>query len=357
MDRSFDNRKIIHVDMDAFYASVEQRDQPEYLGRPLVVASINPRSVVCAASYEARKYGIRSAMPFHQAKRRCDSLIQVPPNFKRYKEVSETINTIFNSYTNKVERLSLDEAYLDVTDKMNDIPTATGIAIQIKREIKKMTGLTASAGVAPNKFLAKIASDWNKPDGLFIIKPHHIPQFIEQLPLRKIVGVGGAMESKLASLNINTMKDLQNCPLDFLIWKFGKFGYRLYLLAKGRDESPVRTARPRKSLSKERTFTTDLCLEEIEKFIPELVSTTYRELKNTKGKPRTFSVKIRTSDFKTLSRQMRIDFNCIDPKYLEGKARELLARLDETKNTQYRLLGTAFSNFVPDTKTNQKSLF
>ena len=136
MDRSFDNRKIIHVDMDAFYASVEQRDQPEYLGRPLVVASINPRSVVCAASYEARKYGIRSAMPFHQAKRRCDSLIQVPPNFKRYKQVSEIINTIFNSYTNKVERLSLDEAYLDVTDEMNDIPTATGIAIQIKREIK-----------------------------------------------------------------------------------------------------------------------------------------------------------------------------------------------------------------------------
>ena len=165
------------------------------------------------------------------------------------------------------------------------------------------------------------------------------------------------MENKLASLNINTMKDLQNCPLDFLIWKFGKFGYRLYLLAKGRDESPVIAARPRKSLSKERTFTTDLCLEEIEKFIPELVSTTYSELKNTKRKPRTFSVKIRTSDFKTLSRQMRIDFNCIDPKYLEEKAKELLARLDETKNTQYRLLGTAFSNFIPDTKTNQKSLF
>src|SRR5215218_2105642 len=217
-------RKILHIDMDAFYASVEQRDDPTLKGKPVIVGWAGERSVVCAASYEARKFGVHSAMPASRAKRLCPNGVWLVPDFDRYKAVSKHIREIFERHTPLVEPLSLDEAYLDVTQELTGIPTATETAEAIRREIREETRLTASAGVAPNKFLAKIASDWRKPDGIFVIKPHQVERFLVSLPVRKIPGVGKATETVLTEMGIATVGDLHQFDAGTLTNRFGKWG-------------------------------------------------------------------------------------------------------------------------------------
>ena len=253
-------RKIVHVDMDAFYASVEQRDRPELRGKPVVVAWTGPRSVVCAASYEARRFGIRSAMAAITAQRQCPQAIFVPPDFSRYREVSRQVRAIFLRHTALVEPLSLDEAYLDVSEELTGLPTATETARVIRREIRDETALTASAGVAPNKFLAKIASDWKKPDGLFVIRPQEVEAFLSPLPVGKLPGVGKTTGEALAAMGIATVGDLKSRSLVELEMRFGKFGRRLHELSRGIDEHPVVAHRPVKSISSETTFENDLPL-------------------------------------------------------------------------------------------------
>src|SRR5277367_5472545 len=220
-------RKIVHIDMDAFYASVEQRDDPQLRGKPVVVAWRGNRSVVCAASYEARKFGVRSAMPATRAERFCPDAIFIPPDFPRYRAVSNSVRQIFQRHTDLIEPLSLDEAYLDVTENKTSLPTATRVARAIREQIREELHLTASAGVAPNKFLAKIASDWRKPDGLFVIQPQEAEAFLLPLPVGRIPGVGKITEKNLEDLNIKTVGDLRAKDLKILEEKFGRYGLRL----------------------------------------------------------------------------------------------------------------------------------
>ena len=247
-------RKIIHVDMDAFYASVEQRDDPQLRGKPVIVAWKGKRSVVCAASYEARKFGVHSAMPAVRAERLCPEGIFLPPDFTRYRAVSKEVREIFKRHTDLIEPLSLDEAYLDVTENKTGLPTATLVAKTIREQIRQELNLTASAGVAPNKFLAKLASDWRKPDGLFVIQPEEVEAFLLPLPVGRIPGVGKVTEEKLAKLGIKTVSELRALELSKLEDEFGRYGARLYELARGIDESPVVPNRPTQSISVEDTF-------------------------------------------------------------------------------------------------------
>src|ERR1700677_3084016 len=263
-------RKIVHIDMDAFYASVEQRDDPALRGKPVVVAWKGKRSVVCAASYEARQFGVRSAMPAVTAERLCPQAIFVPPDFTRYKAVSSAVREIFQRHTDLIEPLSLDEAYLDVTENKTGLATATKVAIAIRRQIREELNLTASAGVAPNKFLAKIASDWRKPDGLFVIQPQEAEAFLLPLPVGRIPGVGKVTEKNLEDLNIKTVGDLRGLELKVLNELFGRYGLRLYELSRGIDHSPVVPNRVRKSISAEDTFPEDIPLPVTESAIRRL---------------------------------------------------------------------------------------
>ena len=253
-------RKIIHIDMDAFYASVEQRDDPSLRGKPVIVAWRGARSVVCAASYEARTFGVRSAMPAVRAERLCPDGIFVPPDFTRYKAVSRQVREIFLRQTDLVEPLSLDEAYLDVTAPKTDLPSATAIAETVRAQIREETALTASAGVAPNKFLAKIASDWRKPDGLFVIKPRQVEAFLIPLPVERIPGVGKVMLGKLHAMGIRTVGELREWPQFELEQRFGSFGGSLFRRARGIDERPVEPDQPVQSISAEDTFERDVPL-------------------------------------------------------------------------------------------------
>src|SRR6266571_306426 len=237
-------QKIIHVDMDAFYASVEQRDDPQLRGKPVIVAWRGNRSVVCAASYEARSFGIRSAMPAMRAERLCPEAIFIAPDFTRYRAVSRSVREIFQRHTDLIEPLSLDEAYLDVTENKTGLPTATLVARTIRKQIRQELNLTASAGVAPNKFLAKLASDWHKPDGLFVIQPEDVDTFLLPLPVGRLPGVGKVTGEKLAKLRIQTVSELRGLELYVLEHEFGRFGLRLYELARGVDPSEVVLDRP-----------------------------------------------------------------------------------------------------------------
>ena len=245
-------RKIVHIDMDAFYASVEQRDDPQLRGKPVIVAWKGNRSVVRAASYEARTFGVRSAMPAVRAQRLCTEAIFVPPDFTRYRAVSLDVRKIFKRHTDLIEPLSLDEAYLDVTENKTGLPTATLVARTIREQIRQELNLTASAGVAPNKFLAKLASDWRKPDGLFVIQPDDVDAFLLPLPVGRVPGVGKVTEEKLAKLEIRTVGDLRNLDLSLLEQQFGRFGLRLHELARGIDASEAVPDRPTKSISADR---------------------------------------------------------------------------------------------------------
>jgi DNA polymerase-4 len=251
-------RKIVHIDMDAFFASVEQRDNPDLRGRPVAVGGAGERGVVAAASYEARKYSVRSAMASSTARRKCPDLVFVKPRFDVYREVSLQIREIFADYTSLVEPLSLDEAYLDVTENLQNLPTATAVAEQIRARIFAATKLTASAGVSYCKFLAKLASDYRKPDGLFVITPRMGPAFVEVLPVGRIHGIGPATERKMNEMGIFTGRDLKALPLERLTERFGKAGAYYHSISRGIDLRPVRPDRERKSVGAEETFATDL---------------------------------------------------------------------------------------------------
>jgi DNA polymerase IV len=342
-------RKILHVDMDAFYASVEQRDAPELRGLPVIVGG-DPasRGVVCAASYEARTFGVHSAMPCARARRLCPEGIFVHPNFEKYRAVSQQIRAIFERHTPLVEPLSLDEAYLDVTEELTGIPTATETAKVIRREIKEETLLTASAGAAPNKFLAKIASDWKKPDGLFVIRPDQVEAFLPPLPVRKLPGVGKATETSLESMGIKLVGDLQRFSREVLSDRFGKFGDRLWELARGIDERPVVPSRKRKSWSIENTFEKDIPLQDVTAWLAEESETLWNRLQSKAMVGRTITVKLRTGDFKTATRRCTPDVLPEDGKAFAQIALSLVPRFDFPAGRRFRLAGVGVSNFVDD---------
>jgi DNA polymerase IV len=296
-------RKIIHIDMDAFFASVEQRDNPELRGKPVAVGGSRERGVVAAASYEAREFGVRSAMPSVTAKRKCPNLIFVKPRFDVYKAVSLQIRAIFAEYTPIIEPLSLDEAYLDVTDNLKGIVSATQIAETIRAKIRTETGLTASAGVSYNKFLAKLASDHRKPDGLFVITPKMGPAFVEGLPVKKFHGVGPATTAKMNRLGIKTGFDLREQTLAFLQRHFGKPGPYYYWIARGVDKRPVRADRIRKSLGAENTFSADIfTFEAACEVLQPIIEKVWRICEGAEIRGRTVTLKVKYADFEQITR-------------------------------------------------------
>jgi DNA polymerase-4 len=338
-------RKIVHVDMDAFYASVEQRDDPALRGRPVVVAWKGKRSVVCAASYEARRFGVRSAMPFVTAERLCPQAVFIPPDFTRYKAVSRAVREIFMRHTDWIEPLSLDEAYLDVTENKTGLPTATKVAIAIRRQIREELSLTASAGVAPNKFLAKIASDWRKPDGLFVIQPKDLETFLPPLPVGRIPGVGKVTESRLQRMGIATVGDLRRFELGTLEAEFGRYGARLYQLARGADESPVTPNRPTKSISAEDTFETDIPLGEMEAVIRRLAERVWQASQREARVARTVILKLKTTEFAIRTRSHTPAEPPTSCEEFTGIALALRERVDLGSQQLYRLVGVGLSNF------------
>jgi DNA polymerase IV len=342
-------RKIVHVDMDAFYASVEQRDNPALRGKPVVVAWRGNRSVVCAASYEARRFGVRSAMPTVRAERLCPEGIFVPPDFPRYRAVSRQVREIFKRFTDLIEPLSLDEAYLDVTVNKAGLPTATRVAQTIRDQIRTELSLTASAGVAPNKFLAKIASDWRKPDGLFVIQPKDIESFLPPLPVGRVPGVGKVTEGRLKKLGVLTVGDIPRLPLSDLERSFGKYGLRLYELARGVDENPVVPDRPTQSVSAEDTFQVDVSLSETEPLIRLLAEKAWNAARKELRTARTVVLKLKTRQFKILTRSLTPPSPPASCEEFTQIALSLRDRVNLDPRQLYRLVGVGLSNFGPVT--------
>lgn len=355
-------RKIIHIDMDAFYASVEQRDHPEYHGKPIIVGGPpNSRGVVATASYEARKYGVKSAMSSAKAFQLCPNGIFVMPRFAAYKEVSEKVREIFRRYTDLIEPLSLDEAFLDVTDDKLQIGSAIEIAKQIKEAIKTELSLTASAGVSVSKFVAKIASDMNKPDGLTFIGPSSIEEFMEQLPVEKFFGVGKVTAEKMKRMDLHTGADLKKLTEAELIQHFGKSGKFYYKIVRGIDNREVQPDREIKSVGAEDTFAQDLTeLEEMNAELDKLAQKVCTRLNRYDLKGRTVTLKIKYADFKQITRSHSFQLPTADCDLITDTARHLLAAAD-TLTTAVRLLGISLSNFDytdHDGKTTkQMSLF
>jgi DNA polymerase-4 len=350
-------RKIVHIDMDAFYASVEQRDDPALRGKPVVVAWRGQRSVVCAASYEARVFGVRSAMPAVRAERLCPDAIFVAPDFTRYRAASKHVREIFLRHTELVEPLSLDEAYLDVTLPKSALNSATAVAKSIRQEIYNETSLTASAGVAPNKFLAKIASDWRKPNGLFVIRPHEVADFLAPLPVARIPGVGKVMDAKLEALGIRTCTDLRARDVHELEQRFGRYGKRLSELAYGIDERPVEPDQPVQSISAEDTFAQDVPLRATEPMIRELAAKTWSATRKTQRVGRTVVLKLKTSDFHILTRSLTPPLPPQSAQELADIAVALRERVALPDKTRYRLVGVGLSNFRDPDELPQPDLF
>jgi DNA polymerase IV len=301
------HRKIIHIDMDAFYASVEQRDNPDLRGKPVAVGGSAERGVVAAASYEARRFGVRSAMASVTAKRQCPDLIFVKPRFEVYKAISRQIREIFAEHTAIIEPLSLDEAYLDVTENLQGIPLARDVALRIRQKIKAETGLNASAGISYNKFLAKLASDHRKPNGQFVISPEMGPAFVETLPVSKFHGIGPATTERMNALGIFTGLDMRNQSLEFMNANFGKAGAYYYWISRGVDERPVRANRIRKSVGAENTFSSDLT--EREAMVAELqplIDKVWRHCESTGSRGRTVTLKVKFSDFEIITRSRSV---------------------------------------------------
>jgi len=339
-------RKILHIDMDAFYASVEQRDDPSLRGKPVVVAWRGQRSVVCAASYEARKYGIRSAMPALRAERLCPDAVFVPPDFPRYKAVSRQVRGIFARHTDLIEPLSLDEAYLDVTAPRSGLPSATAVAETIRAQIREETALSASAGVAPNKFLAKIASDWNKPDGLCVIRPQQAFDFLTPLPVGRIPGVGKVAQRRLEEIGVRTVGELRDADPVVLLRLFGSFGPRLLERAMGIDERPVEPDQPVRSVSSEDTFAQDLPLGALEPAIRALADKTWAAARKTERVGRTVVLKLKTAQFRILTRSLTPEAPPASAEALAGIALALRARVELPAGTRYRLVGVGLSGFA-----------
>jgi DNA polymerase-4 len=349
-------RKVIHIDMDAFFASVEQRDNPELCGKPVAVGGSRERGVVAAASYEARKFGVRSAMPAVTARRKCPGLIFVKPRFDVYKAISLQIRAIFADYTPIVEPLSLDEAYLDVTDNLQGIGSATGIAKQIRTKIRADTGLTASAGVSYNKFLAKLASDHCKPDGLFVITPVMGLAFIEALAVDRFHGVGPVTAAKMNRLGIFTGADLKAQTPAFLQEQFGKAGLYFYGISRGIDDRPVDANRNRKSLGTEKTFSRDLVArEDIQAELRLIVDRLWRHCEAAGIRGRTVTLKVKYADFQIMTR-CRSDTNAVpDQGTLMRVSLDLLAILLPAKKG-VRLLGLSLSSLQSEHKNTSPQM-
>ncbi len=344
--------------MDAFYASVEQRDNPELRGKPVVVAWRGNRSVVCAASYEARKFGVRSAMAAVRAELLCSSAVFLPPDFPRYRAVSRQVREIFRRHTDLIEPLSLDEAFLDVSENKTGLPTATQVARAIRAQIRTELNLTASAGVAPNKFLAKIASDWKKPDGLFVIQPHYVDSFLSPLPVGRLPGVGKVTEDKLKSFEIQTVADLRKLGLATLEGRFGRYGLRLYELARGIDNNEVVPDRRAQSISAEDTFEQDVPLTETEPMIRRLAEKTWTASRTEARLARTVVLKLKTSDFKILTRSHTPVSPPSSCEELTNIALSLRERVKLASDQRFRLVGVGLSNFrEPEDASAQSPLF
>jgi DNA polymerase-4 len=343
-------RKIIHVDMDAFFASVEQLDHPGLRGRPVVVGG-DPkgRGVVAAASYEARRFGIRSAMPCGEAARRCANAVFVRPRLERYREVSQQIRAVFESVTSWVEPLSLDEAYLDVTENALGEPLAGRVAIEIKNRIRQEVGLTASAGVGPNKLIAKIASDLEKPDGLVIIPPARVLEFISRLPVERLWGVGPATAKRLHEMGLRQAGDIADRNVEDLVSRFGNQGMTLHALSQGIDERPVRNHREPKSRGSETTFEGDVTSEEhLTLELGRLAQDVSRRLDHLGRGGRTVTLKVRYSDFTTITRSRTLTSPTQDGPTIARAAQELLGTSTEAGERPIRLLGVNVSSLTQD---------
>jgi DNA polymerase-4 len=351
-------RKIVHIDMDAFYASVEQRDDPQLRGKPVVVAWRGNRSVVCAASYEARKFGVHSAMPAVRAERLCPNAVFLPPDFPRYRAVSRQVREILQRHTDVVEPLSLDEAYLDVSENKTGLRTATLVARTIREQIRTELHLTASAGVAPNKFLAKIASDWKKPDGLFVIEPEDVDAFLLPLPVGRVPGVGKVTEGKLKGFAVQTIADLRRLDLPTLESRFGRYGVRLYELARGVDASKVVPDRPTQSISAEDTFERDVPLTDTEPMIRKLAELTWAASRKESRIARTVVLKLKTAEFKILTRSHTPSSPPSSCEELTSIALSLRERVALGPQQRFRLVGVGLSNFLePEDLSGQAALF
>jgi DNA polymerase IV len=341
-------RKIIHIDMDAFFASVEQLDNPELKGKPVAVGGSGERGVVAAASYEARKFGVKSALSSGIAKQRCPDLIFVKPRFQRYKEISNQIRSIFFEYTDLVEPLSLDEAYLDVTYSKKGLPSATLIAKEITSRIFEETGLTASAGVSYNKFLAKVASDVNKPNGIFVVTPNRAQDFIDKLEVRKFFGIGKVSAGKLNEIGIWLGADLKNMERLELVRMFGKAGSYYFNICRGKDDRPVQASRERKSVGAEQTFLTDIFyLNDLETELLKICDILWERIEGAKVKGKTLTLKFKYSDFEQHTRSKTI------PNYFSSKIKlisegRLLLKSGGGFSKGIRLLGLTVSNFLKE---------
>ena len=351
------NRKIIHIDMDAFFASVEQLDHPEYRGKPVIVGGTpEQRGVVSTASYEARAFGIHSAMPAKTARRLCPNGIFVRGNMQRYREVSHTIRNIFREVTDIIEPLSIDEAFLDVTHNKLNERSATKVAMYLQQQITGTTGLTASAGVSFNKFLAKIASDWRKPAGLTVITPARAQEFIFQLKIEKFYGVGEATAKQFHNLNVKTGKDLYALPLETLISRFGKVGIFYYNIVRGIDLRPVEPRESRKSLGREITLAKDLAdMRSLQELLHQLALKVSIMLAKEKLAGRTITLKIRYEDFSTVTRSLTVPENIARATALEKVGSMLLERTEAGKR-KVRLMGLSVSGFPDGSKSENIQL-
>ena len=343
--------------MDAFYASVEQRDNPELRGKPVVVAWRGKRSVVCAASYEARRFGVRSAMAATHAERLCPDAVFIPPDFTRYRAASRAVREIFLRHTDLIEPLSLDEAYLDVTENKTGLATATKVASTIRQQIREELNLTASAGVAPNKFLAKIASDWRKPNGLFVIQPADFEDFLTPLPVGRIPGVGKVTEEKLRKLGLRMVGDIRARTVEELRTHFGRYGQRLYELARGIDESPVVPNRPTQSISAEDTFEQDVLLAETEPMIRRLAEKTWAASRTESRVARTVVLKLKTAQFHVLTRSQTPSSPPASCEELTRIALSLRDKVTLDPMQKFRLVGVGLGNFHDPGEDTELSLF
>lgn len=342
--------------MDAFFASVEQRDFPELRNKPIAVGGSAERGVVAAASYEARKYGVKSAMPSVIAKRRCPELIFVKHRFQVYKEVSQQIREIFFEYTDLVEPLSLDEAYLDITENKIGLPSATLIAREIKDKIKKQTNLTASAGISFNKFLAKTASDIKKPDGLFVILPEEADDFIRKLPVHKFHGIGKVTAERMNRMGIFTGHDLKKKSLESLVMSFGKAGKYYFDISRGNDNRKVNPSRERKSVSAENTFSNDLTnIRQVREELRRIAETVFNRLNKSNLRGRTASIKVKYSDFQQITRSKTLDTLIRDTTELNDILDDMLEEKGLMQKS-IRLLGVGISNFNVENTTLPRQL-
>lgn len=347
-------RRIIHIDLDAFYASVEQRDHPELRGKAIAVGISQSRGVIATASYEARKFGIHSAMPSMVAKKLCPDLIFVQGRMDVYREISQIIHSIFHEYTNLVEPISIDEAFLDVTENFKGYELGCQCATEIKERIFQTTGLTASAGVSYNKFLAKIASDWRKPNGLCIIHPEKALQFIDQIPVKAFWGVGESTLEKMERLGIRTGAQLRKLPLDFLIKHFGKSGTSFYNFSRGIDHRPVVATRERKQVSSERTFMEDIRSEQkLDDVLQDLSFEVHRRAQKKGFKGMSLTVKLRFSDFTTITKSQTQDKYYESIEEIFSEARTLIGKIDHC-GRGIRLVGIAIGNSKSEAEVQEK---